>query len=107
MSHLTLIEIPTVPHGPEGVPTKEADADYYRKAAANIRWRAERGQGIAGSNVTEAVARLCEAAAAALAEDEQFPVSTTGHRWPCIGFYITSTERDRTERCTCRAGGEQ
>lgn len=29
------------------------------------------------------------------------PVSSTGHQWPCIGFYQTSTEKDRTERCTC------
>lgn len=29
------------------------------------------------------------------------PVSSTGHQWPCIGYYQTSTEKDRTERCTC------
>ena len=29
------------------------------------------------------------------------PVSSTGHQWPCIGFYQTSTKSDRTERCTC------
>lgn len=26
------------------------------------------------------------------------PVSSTGHRWPCTRFYMTSSERDR---CTC------
>ncbi len=26
------------------------------------------------------------------------PVPPTGHRWPCVGFYITSTEH---VRCTC------
>lgn len=29
------------------------------------------------------------------------PVSSTGHQWPCVGFYELSTEKDRTERCTC------
>ncbi|MGZ1492523.1 hypothetical protein [Brevibacterium sediminis] len=29
------------------------------------------------------------------------PTSTTGHVWPCIGFYQLSTEKDRTDRCTC------
>lgn len=28
--------------------------------------------------------------------------SKTGHEWPCVGFYLTSTVTDRTERCTCR-----
>lgn len=31
------------------------------------------------------------------------PTSTTGHVWPCIGFYQLATERDRTDRCTCGA----
>lgn len=34
---------------------------------------------------------------------EDGPLSETGHRWPCVGFYVTSTERDRAERCTCGA----
>lgn len=29
------------------------------------------------------------------------PVSSTGHQWPCVGYYELSTENDRTERCTC------
>lgn len=29
------------------------------------------------------------------------PVSSTGHQWPCIGYYELSTDNDRTERCTC------
>lgn len=29
------------------------------------------------------------------------PVSSTGHQWPCVGYYELSTEKDRTERCTC------
>lgn len=32
---------------------------------------------------------------------ESNPVSSTGHQWPCIGYYEFSTERERTERCTC------
>lgn len=31
------------------------------------------------------------------------PVSSTGHEWPCIGFYLLSTPRDRALRCTCGA----
>lgn len=63
------VKIPHVPFGPKGVPQIEADANYYREAARNIRFHAERGTGVAkfaGSNLTEAVARLCEAAAEAL-----------------------------------------
>lgn len=29
------------------------------------------------------------------------PISKTGHQWPCTGFYVGSSERDRTDRCTC------
>ena len=27
--------------------------------------------------------------------------SETGHTWPCTGFYVTSSEEDRTVGCTC------
>jgi|GEM_PF-4119500 len=27
--------------------------------------------------------------------------SSTGHTWPCTGFYVTSSEADRTHGCTC------
>lgn len=33
--------------------------------------------------------------------NEGNPVSSTGHEWPCIGYYQSSTEKDRTDRCTC------
>lgn len=58
--------IPSVPHGPLGVPADAADADYFRSAARNIRAQAQRGNAFSGSNVTETVAKLCDAAAAAL-----------------------------------------
>lgn len=62
------IKIPTVPGGPKHLTPAQSDAMYYREAAANIRWnfRHAKNEGFAGSNVTEAVARLCEAAAEAL-----------------------------------------
>ncbi|WP_144719264.1 hypothetical protein [Agrococcus jejuensis] len=60
------VVIPSVPFGPIGVPHARADANYYRLAARNIRSAAARGGGFAGSNLTETVARLCEAAAEAL-----------------------------------------
>jgi hypothetical protein len=63
-----LVSIPHVPHGPQGVAQDEADADYYRKAAENIRYHKVHGHAFAGSNVTEAVAKLCEAAADALSK---------------------------------------
>lgn len=31
---------------------------------------------------------------------DQF-TSSTGHTWPCTGFYVTSSEADRTHGCTC------
>lgn len=61
-----LVAIPTVPHGVEYMPVDQADAGYYRSAAANIRAYKKRGLKFSGSNVTEAIARLCEAAADAL-----------------------------------------
>lgn len=64
--HLREVVVPMVPFGPVGVPQAEADARYYRHAARNIRSAASRGGAFAGSNLTEAVARLCEAAADAL-----------------------------------------
>lgn len=60
------VSVPSVPHGPEGVPVTWADADYYRSAARNIRYAAQHGRSFAGSNLTETVAKLCEAAAEAL-----------------------------------------
>lgn len=60
------VVIPKVPYGPLGVPQDQADADYYLSAAENIRYHQSRGNSFAGSNLTEAVARLCEAVAAAL-----------------------------------------
>lgn len=38
-----------------------------------------------------------------MTEHSTNPTSTTGHVWPCIGFYQLATERDRTDRCTCGA----
>lgn len=64
--HAVVVFVPSVPHGPEGVDAREADADYYREAARNIRFQAERGNAFSGSNVTEAVAQLCEAVARSL-----------------------------------------
>ena len=55
------IPAPHVPHGPKGIPEHEADADYLRHAAKNLRWA-----GVLGSNLTETVAQMCEAAADAL-----------------------------------------
>lgn len=52
---------PHVPHGPEGVPAAQADADYLRSAARNFRYRK-----VCGSNLTETVCRLLTDAADAL-----------------------------------------
>lgn len=65
-NHRVLLDVPSVPYGPRHVTPSEADADYYRAAAAHIRSQARRGEAFAGSNLTESVARLCEAASAAL-----------------------------------------
>jgi hypothetical protein len=62
----TLVYVPHIPFGPLGVTANLADADYYRSAARNIRHQANVGQPFAGSNVTEAVAELCDNAAEAL-----------------------------------------
>lgn len=66
MSAIEPVVIPSVPNGPAGLSQRESDAMYYREAAYLIRWHAEQGRPFAGSNLTEAVAQLCEAAAAAL-----------------------------------------
>lgn len=66
LSHLAIVAVPSIPYGPTSVPVLVSDADYYLEAARNIRWQASRGRALAGSNVTEAVALLCEAAARAL-----------------------------------------
>lgn len=64
--HVVTVKVPTVPFGPKGIPAREADADYYRAAARNIRFQASRGNAFAGSNLTETVARLCDAVAEVL-----------------------------------------
>lgn len=63
--HIRTVVIPSVPHGPKGVALAQADADYYREAALRIRSQFPKSR-FAGSNLTETVARLCEAAAVAL-----------------------------------------
>lgn len=65
-THTRTLNIPSIPGGPDGIPVTEADANYYKSAARNIRWHFRNGESFAGSNVTETVARLCEAAANAL-----------------------------------------
>lgn len=62
------VDVPPIPFGPEGVPEDKANAGYYRAAAKNIRYHASRGRSVMGSNLTEAVARLCDATADALYE---------------------------------------
>jgi len=71
--HTRTVSIPSVPYGPEDVPIEQADADYYRAAARNIRHAKSRGQSFAGSNLTETVAKLCDAVADALSETEPTP----------------------------------
>jgi len=66
VEHTRVVGIPSVPFGPQGVEVVKADADYYRAAARNIRSMARRGESFTGSNLTETVAKLCEAAAEAL-----------------------------------------
>lgn len=63
------VDVPSVPFGPLGVPPHEADSAYYRNAARNIRSAWSRGTEFACSNLTETVARLCEAAAEAIEKD--------------------------------------
>lgn len=62
------VDVPPIPFGPKGVPYDKANAGYYRSAAKNIRYHARRGRSVMGSNLTEAVARLCDATADALYE---------------------------------------
>lgn len=69
VTHERAVAIPGVMYGPLGIEPAKADADYYRAAARNIRYHKERGNAFAGSNLTEAVAKLCEAAAEALERD--------------------------------------
>jgi hypothetical protein len=64
--HVLTVTVPSVPHGPIGVPVEQADADYYRAAARNIRYAKQRGRSFAGSNLTETVAKLCDAVAESL-----------------------------------------
>lgn len=64
--HVLTVNVPSIPYGPQGVSVERADADYYRAAARNIRHHAQRGNAFAGSNLTETVAKPCEAAAEAL-----------------------------------------
>lgn len=79
--HIAVVSIPRVPFGPEGAP-RTVDARYYRDAARNIRSQAERGNGFAGSNLTESVARLCDAAADALERDQERASTQTAHAAP-------------------------
>lgn len=65
-THHLMVAIPSIPYGPVGIPEAAADADYYRAAARNIRHAKAQGNAFAGSNLTESVAKLCEAAAEAL-----------------------------------------
>lgn len=62
--------VPSIPYPPENTTRDRADADYYRSAAESIRYQASRGNAFAGSNVTETVAKLCEAVAVAFAAKE-------------------------------------
>lgn len=62
------VSVPTVPHGPVGVPVDVSDADYYRNAARAIRYQSQRSNSFAGQNVTETVAQLCLNVADALDE---------------------------------------
>ena len=71
--HTLIIDVPSVPYGPIGVPVEQADADYYRAAARNIRHAKSRGNSFAGSNLTETVARLCDSVAEALSRIEPSP----------------------------------
>lgn len=68
------VAVPAVPYGPAGVPADRANAGYYRSAAKNIRYHASRGRSLMGSNLTEAVARLCDATADALHERQRLLV---------------------------------
>lgn len=70
--HVLTVAIPSIPYGPILVPVREADADYYRAAAKNIRHQKAQSNAFAGSNLTEAVARLCEATAEAL-DPQSYP----------------------------------
>ncbi|PPF39949.1 hypothetical protein [Pseudoclavibacter sp. AY1H1] len=62
--------VPSVPFPPAGTTENSADADYYRSAAESIRFQASRGNAFAGSNVTETVAKLCDAVADSLTAAE-------------------------------------
>jgi hypothetical protein len=57
------IRRPHVPHGPKGISSDEADANYLRIAARNIEHAR-----CCGSNLTTTVVRLLHDAAAALTE---------------------------------------
>jgi hypothetical protein len=61
-----LVHVPHIPFGPNGMPGNFPDAVYYRSAARVIRHQANVGVSFAGSNLTEAVAKLCDNAADAL-----------------------------------------
>lgn len=68
-AHLLHVNVPSIPNAPKHVTQRAADADYYRAAARSIRHQASNGHAFAGSNVTEAVARLCDEVAAQLTAD--------------------------------------
>jgi len=67
--HILAVEIPHVPFGPTNVDEREADAISYRAAADGIRSQASYDGSFASTHLTEAIAQLCEAVAAALETD--------------------------------------
>jgi hypothetical protein len=60
------ITVPSIPGSSTAVPVGKRDADYYREAAADMRYQAAKGELAMGRTMAENVAQLCEAAAAAL-----------------------------------------
>lgn len=60
------MEVPSIPYGPVGIPALEADGQYYRGAAANIRHQMRQNNAFAATNLTEAVAKLCDLVAVEL-----------------------------------------
>lgn len=60
--HSLIVKRPHVPHGPEGIPDAEADADFLQRAADDLR----QGHALDGQYVTMAVIGLLESTAEAL-----------------------------------------
>jgi hypothetical protein len=98
VSHTLKLKVPSVPFGPLGVPAEKADADYYRAAARNIRYGQEQGRSFAGSNLTETVAKLCDAVAEALDRQPQ-PIDTPDELHPLTpGRRVTDSSGDIWEK---------